>query len=174
MNASEVEFLFSSRKPVFLGTRRFRFQSEISWKTVTFAFIYLIFLCYCFVLFLFPCLADDPYSVLEAGGKLNNLKSMLFGITNREAGFQRILVEIIEKDGRTERFTYIDVVTICGINERENDSNLAKFKELAKKYNFTLKERKCVYRATKIKLLGYEVCKRKHIANNITKEIYCE
>ena len=45
------------------------------------------------------------------------------------------------------------------INEREHDTNLARFKELADKYNLTLNKSKCVYRVTKINLLGYDVNK---------------
>lgn len=39
-----------------------------------------------------------------------------------------------------------DDVTICGINEREHDTNLAGFKELNEEYGLTLIEDKCVYR----------------------------
>ena len=44
VKASEKEFLFGTRKPFFLGMCQFCFLSEASWETVTFAFIYFIFI----------------------------------------------------------------------------------------------------------------------------------
>ena len=39
----EEEFLFGTKKSLFLDMRRFRFLSEVSWETANFAFIYFIF-----------------------------------------------------------------------------------------------------------------------------------
>ena len=44
VKASEKEFLFVARKPLFLGMHRFRFLSEASWETVTFVFNYFFML----------------------------------------------------------------------------------------------------------------------------------
>ena len=44
--SSEKEFLFGAGKPLFFDKCWFRFLSEASWETVSFAFICFIFLCY--------------------------------------------------------------------------------------------------------------------------------
>ena len=84
---------------------------------------------------------------------------MPFEITNRVAGFQRILDEIIEKESLKVTFISIDDVTICDINERKSDTKMTRFKQLAEKYGFALNKSKWVNRVTKIKVLGCEVSK---------------
>ena len=102
---------------------------------------------------------DWLYTAFEARGKWSNLKRMSFEISNGVAEFQNCLDDIIEKEGLNGTFIYTDDVTFCGTNEREH-TKLARFKKQAEKYVLTLKESKCVNRATKTKLLGYEVSKR--------------
>ena len=48
--ASEKDFLFGTRKPIFSGMHRLCLLSETSWETVTFAFIYFFMLSIIFYL----------------------------------------------------------------------------------------------------------------------------
>ena len=54
-------------------------------------------------------------------------------------------------------FGYSDNVTVCGKTREEHDRNLQVFLDVAKRYNITFNESKCVFATESIKLLGYEV-----------------
>ena len=63
---SVAEFVFSTRKPLFLGMRRFHTLFE---ETVTFAYIYFL----CYFLFLFPF---NPYKIrMSAEVALRSIRS---------------------------------------------------------------------------------------------------
>ena len=49
----------------------------------------------------------------------------------------------------------MDNVTVCGINQKDHDENVARFRDTAKKYNLTLNESKTVSSITAINILGY-------------------
>ena len=53
VKSTEKEFLFGSRKPLFLGMRQFHFLSETSRGFVIFVFIYLISYSFYFLMLLF-------------------------------------------------------------------------------------------------------------------------
>ncbi|KRY49099.1 Retrovirus-related Pol polyprotein from transposon gypsy [Trichinella britovi] len=86
---------------------------------------------------------DKPYTAFEADGRLYQFKRIPFGVTNGVACFQR------------DTFVYVDNVTICGMNRKEHDEILNRFREVAEKYNLTLNNDKCEFTKTKIKLLGH-------------------
>ena len=46
----KIVSLWRQEAPLFLSMRRFRFLSEASWETVTFAFFLFYFLCYCLLI----------------------------------------------------------------------------------------------------------------------------
>ena len=49
----------------------------------------------------------------------------------------------------------LDDITICGKNQEDHDQNLKQFLSVAKKYNFTINEKKSFYSLKSIRLLGY-------------------
>ena len=71
--------------------------------------------------------------------------------------FQRIINEIIEKNGCEGTFAYLDNVTEAGKTHNEHDANLKKFLSIARECNITLNENKCFYSSDTIDLLGYRI-----------------
>ncbi|GFV21941.1 retrovirus-related Pol polyprotein from transposon opus [Trichonephila clavipes] len=99
--------------------------------------------------------SERHYAAFEACGKLYQFLRVPFGVTNGVACFQRVIDKIIEDDGLTQTYPFIDDVTMCGKDQKEHDDNLEKFMTVAKKYNLTLNEDKCTYSSNSVHLLGY-------------------
>jgi len=51
----------------------------------------------------------------------------------------------------------LDNISVGGADQQEHDVNFAKFLEVAKQYNLTFNESKCVYNTDTVDLLGYHV-----------------
>ena len=77
------------------------------------------------------------------------------GVTNGVLKFQRAADRVVEVEGLEGTFPYMGNVTVCGINQKDHDENVARFRDAAKKYNLTLNESKTVSSTTAIKILGY-------------------
>ena len=72
-----------------------------------------------------PLLEEDrQYTTFEADGKLWQFTRMPFGITNGVPWFQQKMDEFIMKHNLPDCFVFLDNVTICGMNQEENDINL--------------------------------------------------
>ncbi|GFW06173.1 retrovirus-related Pol polyprotein from transposon opus [Trichonephila clavipes] len=99
--------------------------------------------------------SERHYTAFEACGKLYQFLRVPFGVTNGVACFQRVIDKIIENEGLTFTYPFIDDVTVCGKDQKEHDDNLEKFMTVAKKYNLTLNEDKCTYSSNSVHLLGY-------------------
>ncbi|GFX03587.1 retrovirus-related Pol polyprotein from transposon opus [Trichonephila clavipes] len=99
--------------------------------------------------------SERHYTAFEACGKLYQFLRVPFGVTNGVACFQRVIDKIIEDEGLTLTYPFIDDVTVCGKDQKEHDDNLEKFMTVAKKYNLTLNEDKCTYSSNSVHLLGY-------------------
>ena len=98
---------------------------------------------------------DKPYTAFEADNKLYQFKRIPFGITNGVASFQRVIDDIVEKEGLEDTFVYIDNVTVCGHSQEEHDENLKKFRDAVEKYRLTLNKDKCIFSTRSVNLLGY-------------------
>lgn len=98
---------------------------------------------------------DKPYTAFEADSKLYQFKRIPFGITNGVASFQRIMDDLVEKEGLQDTFVYIDNVTVCGHTQEQHDENLKRFMDVVDKYNLTLNNDKSVLSARSVNLLGY-------------------
>lgn len=79
---------------------------------------------------------DKPYTVFVAYLRLCQFKRIPFGVTNGVACFQRIMDSIIEEEGLTGIFAYMDDVTICGVTQEEHDEHLQKFLSAPKKRQY--------------------------------------
>ncbi|GFU78062.1 retrovirus-related Pol polyprotein from transposon opus [Trichonephila clavipes] len=99
--------------------------------------------------------SERHYTAFEACGKLYQFLRVPFGVTNGVACFQRVIDKIIEDEGLTLTYPFIDDDTVCGKDQKEHDDNLEKFMTVAKKYNLTLNEDKCTYSSNSVHLLGY-------------------
>ena len=64
---------------------------------------------------------------------------------------------IIADNNLSAIFVYIDDVIICDNNKEEHDKNLLNFKKIAKKFNISLNEAKCLYSLKEINYLGYTI-----------------
>ncbi|GFT20643.1 retrovirus-related Pol polyprotein from transposon opus [Trichonephila clavipes] len=81
--------------------------------------------------------SERRYTTFEACGKLYQFLRVPFGVTNGVACFQRVIDKIIEDEGLTLTYPFIDDVTVCRKDQKEHDDNLEKFMTVAKKYNLT-------------------------------------
>ncbi|GFT46967.1 retrovirus-related Pol polyprotein from transposon 17.6 [Trichonephila clavipes] len=71
--------------------------------------------------------SERHYTAFEACGKLYQFLHVPFGITNGVACFQRVIDKIIEDEGFTLTYPFIDDVTVCRKDQKEHDDNLEKF-----------------------------------------------
>ena len=83
---------------------------------------------------------DRKNTAIEANGQLFQCTRMPFGLRNAMPCFQRIINEIIEKNGCEGTFTYLNNVTVAGKTQNEPDANLKKFLSIAKEYNISVNE----------------------------------
>ena len=102
---------------------------------------------------------DKPYTAFEAAGGLYQFTRIPFGVTNGVACFQRLMQSIIDREGLTGTFAYVDNVTLGGKNQVEHDKTLQEFLRTAAKYNITFNETKNVLGVPLIDLAGYRICK---------------
>lgn len=100
---------------------------------------------------------EKLYTAFEADGKLYEFNRIPFGVKNGVAGFQRVMDDIINKEGVKGTFVYVDNVTVCGMTEQEHDENLEHLLSVARKFDLTLNEQKCEYKSRSINLLGYSI-----------------
>lgn len=100
---------------------------------------------------------EKKYTAFEANGQLYQFRRVPFGVTNGVACFQRIMDRLVAENNLEAVFVYIDNITIGGMDQKEHDENLKKFLDVAKKYQLTFNEDKCVYSVESISLLGYTI-----------------
>ena len=100
---------------------------------------------------------DRLYTAFEADGGLHQFTCMPFGVTNREAQFQRTMDDFIANEKLKDTFAYLDNLTICGMTQEEHGFNLYHFLLAAKMKNLTYKNEKCNFSTTSLYLFGYEV-----------------
>ena len=98
---------------------------------------------------------EKQYTAFEANGRLYQFRRIPFGVTNGVACFQRVIDSIIKAEGLKGVYAYLDDITICGRNQEDHDQNLKQFLSVARKYNFTINEKKSSYSIKSVKLLGY-------------------
>ena len=98
---------------------------------------------------------DHFYTAFEANGRLYEFKSIPMGVTNGVLKFQRAVDKVVEVEDLEGTFPYMGNVTDCGINQKDHDENVARFRDAVKKHNLTLNESKTVSFTTAIKILGY-------------------
>ena len=102
---------------------------------------------------------EKKYTAFEAAGNLYQFTRIPFGVTNGVACFQRVIDEVIKKENLQATMAYVDNVTVCGDSDAEHDANVDAFLKAARKYNLTFNNDQSVIKASKIRLLGFEVSK---------------
>ena len=98
---------------------------------------------------------DKQYTAFEADGKLWQSTVVPYGAKNGVPAFQRTIDKIVEDEGLSQTFPYVDNVTVCGMNQEDHDIQVEKWLQTCKKYNITLNDKKSIMSTTSIKLLGY-------------------
>ncbi|GFV33825.1 hypothetical protein TNCV_1069321 [Trichonephila clavipes] len=88
--------------------------------------------------------SERHYTALTCG-KLYQFLRVPLGVTNGVACFQRVIDKIIEDEGLTLTYPFIDDVTVCGKDQKEHDDKREVHDCGKKKYNLTLNEDKCTY-----------------------------
>ncbi|GFY06659.1 retrovirus-related Pol polyprotein from transposon opus [Trichonephila clavipes] len=81
--------------------------------------------------------SERHYKAFEACGKLYQFLRVPFGVTNGVACFQRVIDKIIEEEGLTLTYSFIDDVTVCEKDQKEHVDNLEKFMTVAKKLHYS-------------------------------------
>ena len=98
---------------------------------------------------------EKIFTAFQANGRLYHFLRVPFGVTNGVSCFQRIMDDIISKEGLHETYAYLDNITICGKDQDSHDLNVQKFYDAAKKYNLNFNPDKTVSSKRAINLLGY-------------------
>ena len=105
-----------------------------------------------------PILKDDrKYTGFEANGRLYQFRQIPFGVKNEVAVFQRLMDNIIKEVKLKYTFTYLDDITVAGVNQADDDKNVETFLDVVKCQNLTLNHGKSVITAPSINILGYLV-----------------
>ena len=100
---------------------------------------------------------DCKYTAFEVDGQLWEFTRILFGVTNSVSAFQRTIDKVIETEELTGTFAFVDNITVCERTKEDHDHNVAAFRQVLEKYNFTLNDDQTVLCTTTISLLGYTV-----------------
>ncbi|GCB73973.1 hypothetical protein scyTo_0003057 [Scyliorhinus torazame] len=100
---------------------------------------------------------DRQYTAFKADGRLYHFLKVPFGVTNGVSVFQREMDRMVDKYGLRATFPYLDNVTICGRDQQDHDENLRRFFHTAKLLNLNYNREKCIFRTTRLAILGYVV-----------------
>ena len=79
----------------------------------------------------------------------------LFGVTNSVAVFQRAMDKMVEEEGLNNTFPYLDNITIAGVDQEDNDTDVQRFLKVVQQRNITLNLSKTVESVTSVNILGY-------------------
>ena len=97
------------------------------------------------------------YTAFEAGEKLWEFNRILFGVTNGIPQFQRKMDEIVEINKVKDTFSFLDNVTVGGMNQEEHDANVSAFFDVLKRRYLDLNDSKTISSVSDISILGYRV-----------------
>ncbi|XP_069746773.1 uncharacterized protein [Narcine bancroftii] len=97
---------------------------------------------------------DRPFTAFEVNGRLYQFLRVPFGVTNGVAVFLREMDRMVDQNGLTTTFPYLDNITICGHDTQGHDANLDKFLQTARRLNLTYNLDNCVFRTTRLAILG--------------------
>ena len=82
--------------------------------------------------------SERRYTAFEGLGDLYEFTVVPFGVTNGVPCFQRAMDNIISEEGLSDTFTYMDNVTIAGMDQADHDRNIAAFRKTIERRNITL------------------------------------
>ena len=99
--------------------------------------------------------SDEIYTAFEACGKLWEFNRIPFGVTNGVPQFQRVIGDIVMKEGLKDTYPYLDSVTIGGTSQEEHDNNVQKFLDAIARYGMELNQSKTVSSVSEVCILGY-------------------
>lgn len=75
--------------------------------------------------------SEKPFTAFEAPGKFLEFNVIPFGIKNGLAAFQRVVDQIVDKEGLEGTFaSYLDNITVGGDSKEEHDQNVANLPSL--------------------------------------------
>ena len=69
--------------------------------------------------------------------------------------FQRVIDDIVMKEGLKDTYPYLDNVTIGGASQEEHDHNVQRFLDAITRYGMELNQSKTVSSVSEIRILGY-------------------
>ena len=78
-----------------------------------------------------------------------------FGVTNGGPVFQRIMANLIKKDGLENAFVYFDNIVIGALTLAELHSEASRFRKSIEQRGMTLNDSKTVYGVQELAMLGY-------------------
>ena len=100
---------------------------------------------------------DREYTAFQSGNELYQWRRLPFGLTNAVPEFQRAINHFIKQNSLKGYFSYLDGITIAGVNQYEHDIDLKAFLDAASATKITINQSKTQFSQTEISLLGYQV-----------------
>ena len=85
---------------------------------------------------------DREYTAFQSGNELYQWRRLPFGLTNAVPEFQQAINHFIEQNSLKGCFSYIDDITIAGVNQSEHDINFKAFLDAASATKITINESK--------------------------------
>ena len=99
--------------------------------------------------------SGTKYTGFDANGRLYHFRRVPFGVTNGVAIFQCAMDKMVEDEGFTDTFPYLNNITVASNDQKEHDANIQRFLEAVRHRNLTINKSKSVESVTSISILGY-------------------
>ena len=90
---------------------------------------------------------DRIYTAFEASGKLWEFIRIPFGVTNGVPAFQREMDKLVQNEGLSDTFPYVDNITVGGRNQQEHDQNVKNLLDALQQRKWTLNDKKAFCRS---------------------------
>ena len=100
---------------------------------------------------------DRIYTAFETSGKLWEFIRIPFGVTNGVPAFQREMDKLVQNEGLSDTFPYVDNITVGGRNQQEHDQNVKNLLDALQQRKWTLNDKKSILSVSSINILGYNV-----------------
>ena len=81
----------------------------------------------------------------------------LFGVINGVPAFQREMDKLVQNEGLSDTFPYVDNITVGGRNQQEHNQNVKNLLDALKQRKWTLNDKKSILSVSSINILGYNV-----------------
>lgn len=102
--------------------------------------------------------SSRPITTFIARKGLYRYKRLMFGIKSAPEAFQKIMEQVLA--GCTGCLNYLDDVIVYGETKEQHDERVTKVLDVLKEYNVMLNPDKCIFGATELGFLGYNLSEK--------------